>query len=389
MALPATEPTWFSFLDRSLRYDCISCGSQCCKGAGLALGSQHELLRFARLEPRMATLLRVVRPEVSEPLETKDGCWFLEESGLCAIETGGQRSDKPSVCILFPFNRVFRVQGVRVVDVNLRLCPLEDALATGGNGQSWEGLSQDLAAAPGGLFEVHTRAPPPGAPNGFLALEGRLRDGAAAYLEEPDYAACAAWQEETIACIFEGRPLPQPGAKGLEERTAALRALLGSWRRFHGVERDPGLAAAAKASARQAALLTGPWRLNLQLDGQSPWQYTAQVLPKQLLAASHLTELAWLGRKRAPGLRAASTFALAVPGQLLLLALFDSKVRVRTPPELRGPPELRAAVERLVAGVEASGSFGDAAAALEDVPAHLRAMALTQFDQPEAELEFA
>ncbi len=27
MALPATEPTWFSFLDRSLRYDCISCGS--------------------------------------------------------------------------------------------------------------------------------------------------------------------------------------------------------------------------------------------------------------------------------------------------------------------------------------------------------------------------
>ena len=175
----------------------------------------------------------------------------------------------------------------------------------------------------------------------------------------------------------------------VQERTAELRALLASWRRFHGVESDPGLAAAAKASARQAALLTGPWRLNLQLDGQAPWQYTAQVLPRQLLAASHLTELAWLGRQRKPGLRGASTFALAVPGQLLLLALFDRKVRVRTPPELRGPPELRAAVELLQAGVLASGSFGDAAAALEEVPAHLRAMALTQFDQPEAELEFA
>ena len=389
MAHPGKMPTWFSFIDRSLRYDCISCGSQCCKGAGLAIDSAHELVRFARLEPRMATLLRVMGHEVAQPLETKDGCWFLEESGLCAIETRGQRNDKPSVCLLFPFNRVFRIQGVRVVDVNLRLCPLEDALATGKSGQSWEGLLADVDAAPDGMFSLEDRALPPGAPKGFLALEGRLRDGAAAYLEEPDYAACAAWQEETIACIFEGRPLPQPGANGLEERTAELRALLASWRRFHGVESDPGLAAAAKASARQAALLTGPWRLNLQLDGQAPWQYTAQVLPRQLLAASHLTELAWLGRQRKPGLRGASTFALAVPGQLLLLALFDRKVRVRTPPELRGPPELRAAVELLQAGVLASGSFGDAAAALEEVPAHLRAMALTQFDQPEAELEFA
>jgi Fe-S-cluster containining protein len=389
MALSGKASTWFSFIDRSLRYDCITCGSQCCKGAGLALDSAHELVRFARLEPRMATLLRVMGQEVAQPLETRDGCWFLEDSGLCAIETGGKRDDKPSVCLLFPFNRVFRIQGVRVVDVNLRLCPLEDALATGGNGQAWDGLLGDLDAAPDGMFSLEDRALPPGAPNGFLALEGRLRDGAAAYLDEPDYAACAAWQEETIACIFEGRPLPQPGAKGLDERTAELRALLGRWRRFHGIEGDPGLAAAAKASARQAALLTGPWRLNLQLDGQAPWQYTAQVLPKQLLAASHLTELAWLGRKRKPGLRGASTFALAVPGQLLLLALFDSKVRVRTPPELRGPPELRATVQRIVAQVEASGSFGEAAAALEDVPTHLRAMALTQFDQPEAELEFA
>jgi hypothetical protein len=135
--------------------------------------------------------------------------------------------------------------------------------------------------------------------------------------------------------------------------------------------------------------LTGPWRLNLQLDGQAPWQYTAQVLPKQLLAASHLNELGWLARKRPPGLRGASTFALAAPGLLLLLALFDGKVRVRKGPELRGPPELRAAVQRLQTAVETTGSFAEAAVLSEDLPAHLRAMALTQFDQPEAELEFA
>jgi len=38
--------SFFTFPDRSLKYDCPSCGSQCCKGKGLALEAlSQKLLR--------------------------------------------------------------------------------------------------------------------------------------------------------------------------------------------------------------------------------------------------------------------------------------------------------------------------------------------------------
>ena len=385
----SSAPTWFTFLDRSLKYDCARCGSMCCKGTGVALDGSEELVRFARLEPRLASLLRVGRDGLAAPLETKDGCWMLRPDGLCAIETDRSREEKPSVCLLFPFNRIFQIGGVRVVDVNSRLCPIEDAWSAR-DGQSWEGLLRDLDAAPAALMASTAHPAPLGAPAGFLALESHVRDNAPAFLEARDYVGYAAFQEHSVQVAFQGRTPRPPGDPGQEAVEEELRALLGAWRRFHGVEADPGLAAAASRAARQVALLTSSFRLNLLLrDDAAPWSSTVQLLPRQLLAAAHLTELAWLGRRRPPGLRAASDLALGAQGHLLLLALFTRKARLRRPPPLRGPPEVQELVSAICAALEGAPTLGAAAdRALAGAPPHLRSLAFAQLDHREAEIEF-
>jgi len=51
-------------------------------------------------------------------VDVSDGCWFLASDGNCSLEVEHGRAIKPSTCRLFPFNRVFKVGDVRVVDMN-------------------------------------------------------------------------------------------------------------------------------------------------------------------------------------------------------------------------------------------------------------------------------
>src|SRR5260221_555216 len=44
---------FFPFLDRSLAYDCASCGSACCKAAGIALEARTEPLRWLEHEAQL------------------------------------------------------------------------------------------------------------------------------------------------------------------------------------------------------------------------------------------------------------------------------------------------------------------------------------------------
>src|SRR6185503_19142891 len=133
------------------KYDCAACGSQCCKGKGLALEASVEVVRFARLEPRLAALLFPVDARFAQVADVTDGCWMLEPDGRCAIENTHGYDAKPHTCRLFPFNRIFRVGAERVVDFNSKICPLED-VADARNGQSWADLAKQIEAEGPGFF---------------------------------------------------------------------------------------------------------------------------------------------------------------------------------------------------------------------------------------------
>src|SRR5450755_3003735 len=127
---------FFTFLDRSLSYDCPSCGQLCCKRSGLQLDAGRDLLKFTSRAPRLAALGRPVMPGRWDIVETADGCAMLEPTGLCHLEVAHGRAEKPLTCRLFPFNAIARIGEVRVVDFHNRICPLQDA-ADARTGQSW------------------------------------------------------------------------------------------------------------------------------------------------------------------------------------------------------------------------------------------------------------
>jgi len=122
--------TYFTFEDGALRYDCVTCGAKCCKGFGIGL-DRAGAERLCAERPALRAFVRVSGGGTVVAANVSDGCWFLDAERLCGLERTGGRTAKPPACRLFPFNRLFRVGGVRVVDANTLLCPLEDARGAG------------------------------------------------------------------------------------------------------------------------------------------------------------------------------------------------------------------------------------------------------------------
>jgi hypothetical protein len=164
--------TYFTFPDGGLKYDCPSCGQQCCRGRGFAVGGD-ELIPLVRKVPELAPHLYLRAGGTIGAVDVIDGCWFLASDGNCSIEVRHGRALKPSTCRLFPFNRVFKVGDVRVVDMNSILCPLRPA---GGSGVRWADLTREideLSSSP--LVDVAATTPLD-LPADWLALERRLME---------------------------------------------------------------------------------------------------------------------------------------------------------------------------------------------------------------------
>jgi hypothetical protein len=165
--------------------------------------------------------------------------------------------------------------------------------------------------------------------------------------------------------------------------------MLDAWRAHHGVAGDPRLAEVSRLAARQASLLTCSWRLSMILNGEAgPYPATIQMMPRHLLATTHMLELGHLGRRISPGLRGATeTFQGAAP-LIGMLALFPQKARLRKPLDSGIAVEVKPALEALSRVLlEGGRTLGDAAAAaLGPFPAHLRSMALTALAFGSAEL---
>ena len=164
--------TYFTFPDGGLKYDCPTCGQQCCRGKGFALGA-GELVPLLTKAPSLAPHL-YLRPGGSlGAVDLTDGCWFLANDGNCGLEVAHGRAYKPSTCRLFPFNRVFRIGEVRVVDMNSILCPLQ---ITSGDGVRWADLSREIDELAGSPLIDVAATTPLDLPADWLTIERAVAD---------------------------------------------------------------------------------------------------------------------------------------------------------------------------------------------------------------------
>ncbi len=134
---------YFTFPDRGLTYDCRGCGA-CCRGLGIGVdATAGELERLVAAQPAIAPFVRR-RGAALTVFNPRDRCWFLDDGGLCQLETDGGREAKPASCRLFPFNRVFRVGSMTVVNYNSVICPLR--AAPDGDGIPWADVRAEIEA---------------------------------------------------------------------------------------------------------------------------------------------------------------------------------------------------------------------------------------------------
>src|SRR5262245_25767790 len=77
----------FAFPDGKLAYDCVRCGSLCCRGHGYQLQNGEELVAQLQLRPSVRIFLSsTVAPSGESTLthhvaNCTPGCYFLEENG--------------------------------------------------------------------------------------------------------------------------------------------------------------------------------------------------------------------------------------------------------------------------------------------------------------------
>jgi Fe-S-cluster containining protein len=114
---------YFTWPDRRLAYRCAGCGA-CCKGLGIGIDAAGgQLVELTTRRPGLTAFLRR-RGDAITAFNPRDRCWFLADDGMCRIEVEDGRAAKPASCRLFPFNRVFTLGAVTVVDYNSVICPL-------------------------------------------------------------------------------------------------------------------------------------------------------------------------------------------------------------------------------------------------------------------------
>jgi hypothetical protein len=316
----------FAFADGAIGYDCVVCGSRCCKGLGFALGTA-ELVPLLTRAPRLAPFLQMMRGAV-HVFDLEDGCWELADDGRCGIELEHGRAAKPSTCRLFPVNRLMRVGSELIVDLQLTHCPLVDARSGPRTVIRWDEVARDLEAAGPNAIAVEAKAPP-GAPDDWLAHEAAARDGAG------QWTLARQWMPE--------------------------------WARFFGVDDDE--AAQLEASVLPLYRLAMPsLRMNLMtLPGAPPYPRLARALETQLAAGAWLSCLS-VRAGRAATLRGIAELWRGLPLVRRLLAHWETRVKLADGAAPAGaPPELAAAWTALQSSAR-DAAIGEALAATALAP---------------------
>lgn len=263
---------YFTWPDRRLRYTCAGCGA-CCKGHGIGLDvAGGQLVQLVGRHPEIAAFVRR-RGDTITAFNPRDRCWFLEPDGLCRVERDDGRDAKPASCRLFPFNRVFRLGDVVVVDYNSVICPLF-VDGDGPDGVAHADVVAEIAAIADPAI-VGTALPARDA-----AAEGAAFVAHERPIAEATFAAAelADDREAALARAWAAVADPDALARERDTATAAFAAL--------GV---PAFALPGAATLRAALWVTPSLRFN-ELYG--PRQYAPRSTMAPVLARMWL---AWLG----------------------------------------------------------------------------------------------
>lgn len=121
------DHVYFGFPDRSFSYNCVECGSKCCRGHGYLMGD-HE--RLYQLQRRPSLRFFMTHGGDVKVANAPPACFFLSRDGLCDIQSESGFDAKPETCRLFPFNRICAVGEYLVVTPHESLCPLAMSSST-------------------------------------------------------------------------------------------------------------------------------------------------------------------------------------------------------------------------------------------------------------------
>jgi Fe-S-cluster containining protein len=350
--------TYYTFVDGALRYDCPSCGQHCCRGRGWALGA-NELIPLLRKAPEVAPHLFVRGGETFGAIDFTDGCWFLQKDGNCRVEVEHGRALKPSTCRLFPFNRVYRVGDVRVVDVNTVLCPLQHAP---GRGVTWAELDRELEGAAGSPLIDVPASKPLQLPDDWLAIERRVFD----------------------ACRAHAADLP---ALTRASGDADTDEIVASWSRTYGVDGAEYARLEAQVAPLVALLVPSlRWNTLFKKDAGN-YDHVAPRLPRRIRALGFLGAMALRARGAMPSLRDLTELCQMQLGALEVLSSWREPVQVVRPNfDADIPESMRAPLGVLMAGAFRGGkTLGDlveAAAATLDPVARPLAVSLAAVQMP-------
>lgn|GEM_PF-802287 len=98
-----------AFIDGSLDYECSACPENCCKGMGFGGREQEGFGTLINTHPELLLWVQDREQGLAMLGTPESGCFFLDNNGLCRIESTSGRAAKPEMCIMFPFNRLGRI----------------------------------------------------------------------------------------------------------------------------------------------------------------------------------------------------------------------------------------------------------------------------------------
>lgn len=318
---------YFTFADRALGYDCAACRQRCCRGKGFSFAAE-ELVPLLARAPHLAPHLQLRGGGSFGGVDLTERCWFLDEGGMCELETAHGRAAKPSTCRLFPFNRVFKLGEVRVIDVNSMLCPVEPRP---GAGQSHAELLAEIDALAGSsLLDVPAWQPMELAPD-WLARERSVARAAEEHAGSPSALAAAAGD-------------------------GATDALHAAWARAYGID-EAELAPLEALAAPRVALIYGSLRWNaLFRKGALAYPRELERLPRRLRALTLLAALSARSLGAAPTLRGVTELYRAQAGALDVLERFAQPVKLAQPKFSADVPQpLQPALGALLGGAFRGG----------------------------------
>ena len=253
---------YFTWPDDRFRYQCAGCGA-CCKGHGIGIDvAGGQLVKLVARRPELVGFLRR-RGDAITAFNPRDRCWFLADDGLCRVETEDGRDAKPASCRLFPFNRVFRIGDVLVVDYNSVICPLQ----TGATGERHADVVREIEGIADPAI-VGTPLPSQNAAaEATMLVEGEGAIARALFAAADANDVVAGWASQADAAAYE---------RECALATDAFTAILGTpWR--------------APIAVANALWVTPSLRFN-ELYG--PRQYASRANLPPVLARMWL---AWLG----------------------------------------------------------------------------------------------